>query len=69
VLAPADGRWQDGMASRRIEGEKLPRGIVVHHTLELVAHLCPGCGRQHSVAVSERDEPPMGDIQLNAWQG
>jgi acetone carboxylase gamma subunit len=41
-----------------------PRGIVVHETLELARYLCPACGRQHSVDVEERGEPPLHDFSI-----
>ena len=42
----------------------LPRGIVVHASLELVRYLCPGCGRQHGIEVAERGAPPLEDVRL-----
>jgi acetone carboxylase gamma subunit len=66
ALGPAQGDWRRGCASRRLSASELPRGIVVHHALELVQYLCPGCGRQHAVEVAERDAPPLEDFRLEA---
>lgn len=64
VLAAGRQNWKDGAATRRLEDRALPRGIVVHPTLELMQFLCTDCGRQHSVEVKERTEAPLHDIQL-----
>ncbi len=68
VLASADRNWKHGAASRRVEGDALPRGIVVHRSLELMQYLCPSCGRQHSIEVRERGAEPLHDIALNGWR-
>ena len=56
--------WKLRAARRRLEGDALPRGLVVHESLELVQYLCPGCGRQHAVETKERDQPPLQDLVL-----
>ena len=61
-LGPADGDWRTGCVRQVIED--LPRGIVVHASLELVRYLCPRCGRQHGIEVAERGAPPLEDIRL-----
>jgi len=61
-LGPADGDWRIGCARQVIED--LPRGIVVHASLELVRYLCPACGRQHGIEVAERGAAPLEDIRL-----
>jgi acetone carboxylase gamma subunit len=66
VLGSAAENWKDYAAARRVEGDALPRGIVVHADLELVQYLCPACGRQHSVEVQERGEPPLRDFRIEA---
>jgi N-methylhydantoinase B len=64
TLGPAAGSWREGCATRRLREADLPRGIVVHHSLELVQYLCPGCGRQHGIEVAERGAPPLEDVRL-----
>jgi N-methylhydantoinase B len=64
VFAEADHNWKDGAASVRLEGTALPRGIVVHRSLELMQYLCPSCGRQHSIEVRERGAAALADIRL-----
>jgi len=61
-LGPADGDWRTGCVRQVIED--LPRGIVVHASLELVRYLCPACGRQHGIEVAERGAAPLEDIRL-----
>jgi N-methylhydantoinase B len=61
-LGPADGDWRTGCVRQVIED--LPRGIVVHASLELIRHLCPACGRQHGIEVAERGAAPLEDIRL-----
>ncbi|MGH2886560.1 MAG: acetone carboxylase subunit gamma, partial [Solirubrobacteraceae bacterium] len=61
-LGPADGNWRTGCVRQLID--ELPRGIVVHASLELVRYLCPACGRQHGIEVAERGAPPLEDIRL-----
>jgi N-methylhydantoinase B len=61
-LGPADGDWRTGCVRQVIED--LPRGIVVHASLELLRYLCPGCGRQHGIEVAERGAPPLEDVRL-----
>ncbi len=61
-LGPARGDWRQGCVRQVLRD--LPRGIVVHATLELVRYLCPGCGRQHGVEVAERGAPPLEDFRL-----
>jgi N-methylhydantoinase B len=62
ALGPADGDWRTGCVRQVIED--LPRGIVVHASLELVRYLCPGCGRQHGIEVAERGAASLEDIRL-----
>jgi hypothetical protein len=38
--------------------------MVVHTDLELVAYLCPRCGRRHGVDVQERGSSPVQDFRL-----
>jgi N-methylhydantoinase B len=64
TLGPAAGSWREGCATRRLSDADLPRGVVVHRTLELVQYLCPGCGRQHGIEVAERGAPPLEDMRL-----
>ncbi len=66
ALGPASGSWREGCATRRLDQADLPRGIVVHSSLELVQYLCPGCGRQHGIEVAERGAPPLEDVRLVA---
>ena len=61
-LGPADGDWRTGCVRQVIED--LPRGIVVHASLELVRYLCPACGRQHGIVGAERGAAPLEDIRL-----
>jgi N-methylhydantoinase B len=72
-LGAADGDWRRGCAVLRPGTSELPRGIVVHPTLELVRYLCPACGRQHGVEVAEREGGPLLDFRLGssscAWKG
>jgi N-methylhydantoinase B len=69
VLASGESSWKRGCATRRVAGADLPRGVIVHASLELVAYLCPSCGRQHGVAVEERGQPPLDDIHISRWVG
>jgi N-methylhydantoinase B len=62
ALGPADGDWRTGCVRQVIDD--LPRGIVVHASLELVRYLCPGCGRQLAIAVAARAAAPLEDIRL-----
>jgi N-methylhydantoinase B len=64
ALGPVAGSWRDGCATRRLREPDLPRGIVVHDSLELVQYLCPACGRQHGIEVAERGAPPLEDVRL-----
>jgi N-methylhydantoinase B len=69
VFCRADENWKEHAATLRVEGDELPRGVVVHETLELVRYLCPACGRQHAVEVQERGEPPLHDVRLTGgWE-
>jgi hypothetical protein len=43
---------------------ELPPGIVVHRDLEVVQLLCPACGYQHGIEVTERGEPLPHDLKL-----
>ncbi len=61
-LGSAKEDWRAGCVRQVIE--ELPRGIVVHASLELARYLCPACGRQHGVEVSERGAPRLEDIRL-----
>jgi N-methylhydantoinase B len=63
-LGAADGDWRRGCAVLRPAPGELPRGVVVHPTLELVRYLCPACGRQHGVEVAERDGGRLEDFRL-----
>ena len=63
-LADPDGDWRRGCASRRLTPAELPRGIVLHASLELVQHVCPACGCQHGIVVVERGAEPLEDIRL-----
>jgi acetone carboxylase gamma subunit len=63
ALGDARANWRSGCVRRRVE--ELPRGVVVHASLELVQYLCPACGRQHGVEVAERGSPPLEDFRLN----
>ncbi|MFZ0044102.1 MAG: hydantoinase B/oxoprolinase family protein [Solirubrobacteraceae bacterium] len=65
VLAPANSDWKLGCAHRRLEGPQLPPGVVVHASLALTQYLCPACGRQHGIEVSERDTAPPEDFRLS----
>jgi N-methylhydantoinase B len=64
VLCLATENWKQHAASRRLEGDALPEGIVVHEALELVQYLCPRCGHQHAVETKERGEAPVQDLLL-----
>ena len=64
VFCSARENWKERAASRRLEGDDLPPGMLVHEDLELVHYLCPACGRQHAVDVKERGEPPLQDFRL-----
>lgn len=64
TLGSAHASWHAGCATRRLGEPDLPRGVVVHRTLELVQYLCPGCGRQHGIEVAERGAPPLEDVRL-----
>jgi N-methylhydantoinase B len=64
TLGAAASGWRTGCATRRLREADLPRGIVVHRTLELVQYLCPECGRQHGVEVAERGAAPLEDVRL-----
>jgi N-methylhydantoinase B len=64
TLGAAASGWRTGCATRRLREADLPRGIVVHRSLELVQYLCPGCGRQHGVEVAERGAAPLEDVRL-----
>jgi N-methylhydantoinase B len=61
-LGDATEDWRAGCV-RRI-AEELPRGVVVHRSLELLQYLCPACGRQHGIEVAERGAPPLEDFRL-----
>jgi N-methylhydantoinase B len=61
-LGRADGDWRTGCMRQLVED--LPRGIVVHASLELVCYLCPACGRQHGIEVAERGAGRLEDIRL-----
>jgi acetone carboxylase gamma subunit len=63
-LGPAEEDWRRGCAVLKSGAGELPRGIVVHPTLELLRYLCPACGRQHGVEVAERDAGPLLDFRL-----
>jgi N-methylhydantoinase B len=63
-LGAAEEDWRRGCAVLRPAASELPRGIVVHPTLELVRYLCPACGRQHGVEVGERARGPLLDFRL-----
>jgi acetone carboxylase gamma subunit len=63
-LGAAEEDWRRGCAVLRPADSELPRGIVVHPTLELVRYLCPACGRQHGVEVVERNAGPLLDFRL-----
>jgi N-methylhydantoinase B len=63
-LGAAEDDWRTGCAILRPDASELPRGIVVHPTLELVRYLCPACGRQHGVEVAERGRGPLFDFRL-----
>ncbi|MBV9914946.1 MAG: hydantoinase B/oxoprolinase family protein [Solirubrobacterales bacterium] len=69
VLGSTESSWKRGCATRHLAGSDLPRGVIVHPALELVAYLCPSCGRQHGVAVEERGQPPLDDIRIGRWAG
>jgi N-methylhydantoinase B len=62
VFCAASANWREHAVRQRVD--ELPRGIVVHETLELARYLCPACGRQHSVDVEERGEPPLHDFSI-----
>ena len=63
ALGDARVNWRSGCVRRVVE--ELPRGVVVHASLELVQYLCPACGRQHGIEVAERGSPPLEDFRLN----
>jgi N-methylhydantoinase B len=65
-LGAAEEDWRRGCAVLRPATSELPRGIVVHPTLELVRYLCPSCGRQHGVEVAEREGGPLLDVRLGS---
>ena len=62
VFCAAAENWRDHAVRQTVD--EPPRGIVVHETLELARYLCPACGRQHSVDVEERGEPPLHDFSI-----
>jgi acetone carboxylase gamma subunit len=62
VFCLARENWRERAVRQRID--EPPRGIVVHHSLELARYLCPACGRQHSVDVEERGAPPLHDFEI-----
>jgi N-methylhydantoinase B len=62
VFCAASENWREHAVRQRVD--EPPRGIVVHETLELARYLCPACGRQHSVDVEERGEPPLHDFSI-----
>jgi N-methylhydantoinase B len=62
TLGFAADDWRAGCVRQVLED--LPRGIIVHASLELVRYLCPACGRQHGIEVAERGAPPLEDIRL-----
>jgi N-methylhydantoinase B len=64
VFGSAAANWKERAARRRLEGDDLPAGIVVHDDLELVEYLCPACGRRHAADVQERGLPPVQDFRL-----
>jgi N-methylhydantoinase B len=70
VLCAAAENWKERAATRRLEGGELPSGIRVHEDIELVAYLCPACGRRHGLDVQERGLPPVQDFRLDgdAWR-
>jgi N-methylhydantoinase B len=62
ILGDARGDWRRGCVRRVVD--QLPRGIVVHASLELNQYLCPACGRQHGIEVAERGAPPLEDFTI-----
>lgn len=62
----ATENWKEHVATLELDASRRPPGLVVHDTLELIAYLCPTCGRQHAVDVKERGEPPLQDIRLTS---
>jgi N-methylhydantoinase B len=64
VFCSAAESWKERAATQRLEGDAVPPGIVVHADLELVAYLCPACGRRHALDVQERGLPPVQDFRL-----
>jgi len=64
VFCSAAESWKERAATQRLDGEAVPPGIVVHADLELVAYLCPQCGRRHALDVQERGLPPVRDFSL-----
>jgi acetone carboxylase gamma subunit len=62
-LGPSGGDWRGGCFAQIVK--ELPRGIVVHTSLELVRYLCPACGRQHAVEVAERGAGALEDFRLS----
>ncbi|MGI8711672.1 MAG: acetone carboxylase subunit gamma [Solirubrobacteraceae bacterium] len=65
VLASGGGNWKEGAATKVLQETELSPGIIVHPSLVLVRYLCPACGRQHSVEVTERGAPPLNDLSVD----
>jgi N-methylhydantoinase B len=69
VFCSSEENWKLHAASRRLEGDDVPPGRVVHADLELVEFLCPSCGCRHGLDVQERGLSPLQDFRLAAWPG
>ena len=67
VFCNADDNWKNYASSKCIEGDKIPRTIKVHETLELIEYFCPDCGIQHAVDVKEKDQPILHDLKIVKW--
>jgi N-methylhydantoinase B len=56
------GNWKESAIVRRANSMP-PSGMRLRDEVELCFYLCPACGTQHGVDVTERDGSPMWDFE------
>ena len=67
VFCGAGDNWKEYAARHSLETDELPPGIRLHETMELVAYLCPACGRQHALDVQARASAPLHDLKITRF--
>lgn len=64
VLSPAKENWKEYAAMTLISAEQLGSLITLDERLEARQYSCPHCGRLHAVEISQKDAPPLWDVEL-----